>query len=314
MCHAIDLSSPQLFGSKPQVFFSCQQALCHPVLRLTVLSNAPSLGWKPKAQSESGLCQGQVRTSKSTPSCQLSVCAFRLHFITAATLSLWLQLTSTQLSLPWVQCHGLMTLLPDTDLSISPLFPAHHRSSHYSQSTWAGRENSGMTTAWKCSGTSRDGYCTTRELEDFLNFLSVTSWNAMLWWDFLLSTRNETIIRWQKSYGGGNTCTQLTEGWAFAFTACYQKAQELPEHGSAEQGLSCGVFRQFSTGVARAGMLSHPKQEVKTYRSIGVSSRMSPIQYIPQNTTGSLQNGIVSRCILKSRETLVLCWQAGDHF
>lgn len=80
------------------------------------------------------------------------------------------------------------------------------------------------------------------------------------------------------------------------------------------QGLSCGVFRQFSTRVARAGMLSHPKQEVKTYRSIGASSRTSPIQYIPQNTTGSLQNCIVSRCILKSRETLALCWQVGDHF
>lgn len=135
MCCVTDLSSPQLLWVQTTFFF-CQQALCHPVLRLTVLSNALSLGWKPKARSESGLCQGQVRTSKSTLSCQLSVCAFRLHFITAATLSLWFHLTSTQLSFPWVQCHGLMTLLPATDLSISPLFPAHHRSSHYSQSTW----------------------------------------------------------------------------------------------------------------------------------------------------------------------------------
>lgn len=63
------------------------------------------------------------------------------------------------------------------------------------------------------------------------------------------------------------------------------------------QGLSSGVFRQFSTGVARAGMLSPPKQEVKTYRSIETSSRMSQILYIPQNTTGSFQNCIISRCI-----------------
>lgn len=115
---------------------------------------------------------------------------------------------------------------PTTDLPITAKVP--------------GRENPGMRTAWKCSGTSRDGYCTTRELEDFLNFLSVTSWNITLWWDFLLFTHNDTIIRWQKSHGGGNTCAQLTEGWAFAFTACYQKVQELPEHESAGQGQAQG--------------------------------------------------------------------------
>lgn len=223
MCCATDLSSPQLFGSKPQFFA---------VSRLSATPCSGSQCWAMPSpwdgNPKHGVSQGFVKAKCAHLKAQQAANFLSVHL--DCTLSL----------LPPCHCGrtspALNSLSPGFNVMalwrcfqplISP-FPPSFQPTTDLPITAKVPEQVEKTQAWRqpeSTSVLRDlqRYCTARELEDFLNFLAVTTWDIMLWWDFLLSTRNDTMIRWQKSRGGGNTCTQLTEGRAFAFTACYQK-------------------------------------------------------------------------------------------